>query len=129
MYLFTFTAILASAVTTASAAGCYSETGPGWGDLRQAANNAADAVCNGNSGGVAGNFDGNSKYACRNLGETMKAECTQSPPPLGVMYAPVAWTSVIDRSDVSLGHGNRISQRPGLQVWSQGGDQWLWLGW
>ena len=59
MYLFTFTAILASAVTTASAAGCYSETGPGWGDLRQAANNAADAVCNGDSGGVAGNFDGN----------------------------------------------------------------------
>ncbi|RYN42196.1 hypothetical protein AA0114_g10618 [Alternaria tenuissima] len=74
MYLFTFTAILASAVTTASAAGCYSETGPGWGDLRQAANNAADAVCNGDSGGVAGIFDGNSKYACRNLGETMKAE-------------------------------------------------------
>jgi hypothetical protein len=112
MYLFTFTAILASAVTTASAAGCYSETGPGWGDLRQAANNAADAVCNGDSGGVAGNFDG-----------------TQSRPPLLVMYAQVAWTRVIDRSDVSLGHGNRISQRPGLQVWSQGGDQWLWLGW
>ena len=109
MYLFTFTAILASAVTTASAAGCYSETGPGWGDLRQAANNAADAVCNGDSGGVAGNIDGNSKYACRNLGKTMKAECTQSPPPLGVIYAQVAWTRVIDRSDVSLGHVNARS--------------------
>lgn len=45
------------------------------------------------------------------------------------MYIQVAWTRTIDRISVSLGHGNRISQPPGLQVCSEGGDQWLWLGW
>jgi hypothetical protein len=72
MHFSTITAIMASAIATVHA-GCYGETGPGWGNGRQAANNLADDVCRGD---VSGSFSGNTKYACRNLGENIKVECT-----------------------------------------------------
>jgi hypothetical protein len=73
MHFSTIAAIMASAIATVHAAGCYGETGPGWGALRQSANNLADEACTGN---INGYFDGSTKYYCRNLGENIKVECT-----------------------------------------------------
>ncbi|KAF1947437.1 hypothetical protein EJ02DRAFT_449612 [Clathrospora elynae] len=70
MHIYPLLALLAPAAVRA--AGCYSETGPGWGSFRQLANNDADAVCG--SSEVSGNFNGNTKYACRYLGNNIKAE-------------------------------------------------------